>query len=100
MGSGVLYCTATQDIYQEFDMTTATISVYADRGYLTNLAAAAANFARALFAAAPATASVSHGIASQASRLRDRASLFALAREFDALSPSQAAELRSIAGRD
>jgi hypothetical protein len=81
-------------------MTTATMTSYADRGYIGNLAKAATAFLRALFAVAPATAAVSHGIASQRSIMRDRDSLWKLARDFDSLSPSQAAELRIIAGRD
>lgn len=58
------------------------------------------NFLRALFAIAPASAAASHGIASQTSTMRERMALLRLAKEFDATSPNQAAELRNLAGRD
>ncbi|QGZ40055.1 hypothetical protein IP92_05591 [Pseudoduganella flava] len=81
-------------------MSTAIITTQATGGYLDNVGRAALNFARALFALAPATAAASHGSVSQASALRDRAALLRLAKDFDATSPSQAAELRNLAGRD
>ncbi|UGQ46013.1 hypothetical protein [Massilia endophytica] len=74
-------------------MTTATFTGHAaERGYLGNVADAAAALLRALFDVRPAV--------SQRSSVRDRASVFALASRFERLSPSQAAELRAIAGRD
>jgi hypothetical protein len=74
-------------------MTTATFNGHAaERGYLGNVANAAAALLRALFALAPAVP--------QRSSARDRASVFALASRFERLSPNQAAELRAIAGRD
>jgi hypothetical protein len=94
----ILHCNRT--FFRSTIMTTATLNSYTERGYLGNLAKAAKTFLRALFAVAPVTASVSHGMASQRSIVRDRDSLWKLARDFDTLSPSQAAELRNIAGRD
>lgn len=81
-------------------MSTAIITTPATRGYLDNVGRTAMNFLRALLAAAPAAAAASHGMASQASTLRDRAALLRLAKDFDATSPSQASELRNLAGRD
>ena len=78
-------------------MSTAIITTQATGGYLDNVGRAAVNFLRALFAVAPAAAAVSHG---SASSIRDRAALLRLAKDFDAHSPAQAAELRNFAGRD
>ncbi len=80
-------------------MSTAILTTPATSGYLDNVGRAALNFVRALFAAAPATAAASHGIASQPSTASDRSALLRLANDFDAMSPSQAAELRNLAGR-
>jgi hypothetical protein len=81
-------------------MSTAIVTTQATSGYLDNVGRTAMNFLRALVALAPVTSAASHGSASQASALRDRGALLRLAKDFEATSPSQAAELRNLAGRD
>ncbi len=81
-------------------MSTAIITTQATGGYMDSVGRTAAAFLRALFFMAPAASAASHGSASQPSTLRDRAALQSLAKEFDATSPDQAAELRNLAGRD
>lgn len=85
--------------FQEFAMST-VLTTPATRGTLDNVGRALSNFADKLLAFAPFAFATSHGIASQASTLREREKLLRLAKNFDALSPNQAAELRNLAGRD
>ena len=81
-------------------MSTAIITTQATGGYLDSVGRTAAAFLRALFFLAPAASAASHGSASLPSTLSDRAALLRMARDFDATSPAQAAELRNLAGRD
>jgi hypothetical protein len=81
-------------------MSTALITTPATRGYLDTVGRVAMNFFGKMLAFAPFAAAASHGSASQSSALRERETLLRLARNFDALSPNQAAELRNLAGRD
>ncbi|WBS02656.1 hypothetical protein OU994_31220 [Pseudoduganella sp. SL102] len=81
-------------------MSTALITTPATRGYLDSVGRVAMNFFGKMLAFAPFAAGASHGSASQTSSLRERESLLRLAKKFDTLSPSQAAELRNLAGRD
>lgn len=74
------------------------------RQYLTNVRNAARAFAEALFAAQGRQFVAQEVRASEASSARAKASgrreLFSLAKQYDSLSPSLSAELRSIAARD
>lgn len=76
------------------------LTTSATRGSLDNVGRVLSNFVNKLLAFAPFAYATSHGIASQASTLRERDQILRLARNFDALSPNQAAELRNLAGRD
>lgn len=61
--------------------------------YGANVGRAFRSLLAALLAVKPA------GQAAPAAKLRDQLALFRLARDYEALSPNLAAELRSIAGR-
>lgn len=76
------------------------LTTQATRGTLDHVGRALMNFANKMLAFAPFAAAANHGSASQPSALRERETLLRLARNFDALSPNQAAELRNLAGRD
>lgn len=76
------------------------LTTSATRGTLDNVGRALSNFASKMLAFAPFAYATSHGIASQASTLREREKILRMAKNFDALSPNQAAELRNLAGRD
>ncbi len=72
--------------------------------HLAELSKAARNFAAALFAAqqrqyVTQEADKKTGVSARAMQ-KTRLQLFAMARECEARSPSQAAELRNLAGRD
>jgi hypothetical protein len=81
-------------------MSTAIVTTSATHGYLDSVGRVAMNFARKMLAFAPFAAAASHGSASHVSTLSDREAILRLARTFQANSPSQAAELRNLVGRD
>ena len=81
-------------------MSTALITTPATRGYLDSVGRVAMNFFGKMLAFAPFAAAASHGSASQVSMLRERRAILRLAKDFDITSPSQAAELRNLVGRD
>lgn len=74
------------------------------RHYLTNLGTAARGFADALFAAQGRQFVAQEVRAAQAAtpgaKAKGRRQLLSLANQYDTLSPSLSAELRSIAARD
>lgn len=88
-------------------MTTATFSTAPAgslRHYFKDVGAAAHAFAEALFAA-QGRQFVGHEVrtsqaASKRATAQGRRQLLSLARQYDSLSPSLSAELRTIAGRD
>lgn len=96
-----------RNLPKEFNMTTATL-ITAPAGslrhYLKDVGAAARAFAEALFAAQGRQFVAQEVITPQAASARAtakaRRNLFSLAQQYDSLSPSLSAELRSIAGRD
>jgi hypothetical protein len=102
-----LYCTATSQIAQGSNMTTATYtnsSAGSLRHYLKDVSTAARAFAEALFAAQSRQFVAQEVRASQAvserAKAKGRRQLLSLANQSDLLSPSLSAELRSIAARD
>ena len=88
-------------------MTTATFSqapASSLRQYLSDVRNAARAFSEALFAAQDrqfiAQEVRASGAASARARAQGQRQLFALAKQYDGMSPSLSAELRSIAARD
>lgn len=88
-------------------MTTASFTHFQAsslRPFLTSIAAAARSFADALFAAQGRQFVAQEVRAAQAatprSKAKGRRQLLSLANQYDTLSPSLSAELRSIAARD
>ncbi|MBB3119884.1 hypothetical protein [Pseudoduganella violacea] len=79
--------------------TNITFNTYQDRSYVANVAHAARNLLRALFAVQPARAAAAKDEMISRDLARDRAALLSMARDFEAFSPSQAAELRYLASR-
>jgi hypothetical protein len=88
-------------------MTTATYtnsSASPLRHYLTDVGNAARAFAGALFAAqgrqfVAQEVRTAHAVSERA-KAKGRRQMLSLAKQYDGLSPSLSAELRSIAGRD
>lgn len=68
--------------------------------YTDNLGRAARSFIAALLAIEPARAGAAPAAAVAEDKAVTAAELSRLAREFDAIMPNQAAELRYLAGRD
>lgn len=81
-------------------MSTVIANTPASHGYLDSAGRALMNFVGKMLAFAPFAHATSHGSAGRAAMLKEREAILRLAKQFDAMSPSQAAELRYLAGRD
>lgn len=72
-------------------------------GYLGNVARAARGLLAALLAVSPEQAEAApsvQAVAHSASRVKDVATLYRMARQYDSVMPNLASELRSFAARD
>jgi hypothetical protein len=98
-GVPILHCNNIT-LIRSFAMSTAIVTTPATHGYLDTVGRVAMSFARKMLAFAPFAAATSHTSAAHVSLLSDREAILRLARTFDATSPSQAAELRNLVGRD